>query len=61
MQVATRSFALNCFDQFDFIPSMGAPGGILVLWNGSLFTGSVLEKNPFNITISFTSTQNGES
>jgi hypothetical protein len=54
-----RSFALNRFDQFDFIPSMGAPGGLLVLWNSALFTGSVLEKNPFNITISFTSTQNG--
>ena len=40
-----RKFAPRCFDCFDFIPSVGASGGILVLWNSSTFRGDVLENH----------------
>lgn len=34
-----RKFALKRFDQFDFVPSIGASGGLLVVWNSSCFAG----------------------
>ena len=39
-----RNFAPKRFDQFDFIPSFGASGGLLVIWCNSVFVGRVLEK-----------------
>jgi hypothetical protein len=39
-----RKLAPRRFDSFDFIPSMGASGGILIAWCSSLFTGWTLEK-----------------
>ena len=37
-----RSFCPKRFDQFAYVPSIGASGGIIVLWNSSIFTGSLL-------------------
>jgi hypothetical protein len=53
-------FASCHFDSFDFIPSVGASGGILNLWVSNAFTCSVLEKMHFSLTISFTSIHNGD-
>ena len=39
-----RKLAPKRFDSFDFVPSMGASGGILVGWNSSIFRGHVLDK-----------------
>jgi exonuclease III len=50
-----RKFAPRRYDKFDFIPSLGASGGILVLWNSAQFLGLTLDKQPFGLTISFTS------
>jgi len=36
-----RKLAPKRFDSFDFVPSMGASGGILVGWNSSIFRGQV--------------------
>ena len=55
-----RNFAPRRLDNFDFIPSIGSSGGMLILWNSSIFTGVVLEKKQFALTISFTSVQNQE-
>jgi exonuclease III len=55
-----RKFAPRRFDSFDFIPSNGASGGILVVWNGSVFQGTTLDKLSFGLTISFTSLHNAE-
>lgn len=54
-----RNFAPRCYDNFDFVPSMGASGGILVLWSSSIFKGSLVEKKSFGITIAFTSVMMG--
>jgi hypothetical protein len=56
-----RQFAPKKFDKFDFCQSVGASWGILVLWNSSLFTGTVIDKQPFGITISFVSNHTSES
>jgi exonuclease III len=34
-----RNFFPKRFDNFAFSPSMGASGGIIVIWNSSVFTG----------------------
>ena len=34
-----RNFAPRHFDRFEFVPSMGALSGILVVWNSSCFVG----------------------
>jgi exonuclease III len=32
------------FDKFDFVPSIGASGGILLVWNNSICSGTILDK-----------------
>lgn len=39
-----RKFAPKRFDKFDFCPSEGASGGILVCWASSYFSAVTLEK-----------------
>lgn len=56
-----RKFAPRRFDAFDFIPSVGASGGILVIWNSLIFQGVVLEKCSYGITLSFTSCHNTDT
>jgi exonuclease III len=53
-----RKFAPRQFDKFDFVPSIGASGGLIVIWNSAYFMGVTIEKLPFGITICFTSTFN---
>ena len=55
-----RNFAPRRFDCFDFIPSVGALGGLLVLWSTLTFRGVVFEKRQFSITVDFSSTHNGD-
>lgn len=50
-----RNFAPKKFDKFFFSPSVGASGGILVAWNGSLFEGSLIDVQPFAIVVCFSS------
>jgi hypothetical protein len=52
-------FAPRRFDSFEYIPSIGASGGILILWSSSSFVGMVVEKLLFSLTISFSATHNG--
>ena len=40
---------------------MGASGGLLVVWNESIFKGETLFKNSFSISVKFTSVHNGDS
>ena len=40
---------------------MGASGGILIIWNSSIFMGEVIDKQQFGITVRFTSMHNGDS
>jgi exonuclease III len=55
-----RKFAPRRFDKFDFIPSIGASGRILVIWNSTIFLGNVLDKQRFGITVQFISTHNND-
>ena len=48
------------FDQFAFSPSVGASGGILVIWNSSVFEGQLVEVQRFSVVISFKYVHNSE-
>jgi exonuclease III len=50
-----RSFCPKRFDQFVFSPSVGASGGIIVLWNSSIFDGTLLEIHRSAVRVLFTS------
>jgi hypothetical protein len=48
-------FSPKHFDAFVYLPSVGASGGILVLWNSSVFDGTLLQLEKFGIAIQFVS------
>jgi hypothetical protein len=52
-----RKFFPHPLDKFEFIPSLGASGGLLIIWNSSIFSGQVLHHEKFILSIKFTSTQ----
>lgn len=48
-----KNFAPKRFDSFIFSPSVGASGGLLVVWNGSIFHGTPIEVKSFAIIVCF--------
>jgi exonuclease III len=56
-----RTFCPKRFDSFAFSPSVGASGGILVIWNSAVFSGSLVEVQRFGIRIEFVSAHNNEN
>ena len=49
------------FDEFVYVPSNGASGGLIVIWNSSIFSGMVMHCEPFALSVYFTSTQSAQS
>ena len=49
------------FDEFVYVPSNGASGGLIVIWNSSIFTGMVMHCESFALFVYFTSTQLAQS
>ena len=49
-----RKFCPKRFTKFAFLPSIGASGGLLVVWNDSLLEGEVVFENEFSISVHFT-------
>lgn len=56
-----KKFAHKKFDKFDYCPSEGASGGILVCWVSSYFSILTLEKQHFAIKLTVTSVHNLET
>jgi exonuclease III len=50
-----RKFAPRRFDQFAFCPSVGASGGLLIMWCSSAFSGQVIMQESFGLVVEFTS------
>ncbi|KAJ1253597.1 hypothetical protein BS78_K020200 [Paspalum vaginatum] len=46
------------FNKFEFVPSNGASGGMLVAWKDSLFDGELVFHNSFAMSLEFTSRVN---
>ena len=51
-----RGFAPKCFDNFAFVPSDGASGGILTIWSSKSFSGQVLLEDHCGLVMFFQST-----
>jgi hypothetical protein len=56
-----KNFCPKKYNKFEFIPSVGASGGIIIIWNGSLFNGEIAFENEFSLSIKFTSSLSHES
>jgi hypothetical protein len=50
-----RKFAPKKFNKFEFLPSIGASSGMIILWNGSLFNGTIEFQNEFSLSVRFSS------
>ena len=41
------------FSKFAYLPSIGASGGLIIIWNDSLLSGDVAFQNDFSLSIQF--------
>jgi exonuclease III len=48
-----RNFCPPSFDSFEVIPSFGASGGSIIIWNNSKFIGSLAFQNEFGQSVEF--------
>jgi hypothetical protein len=56
-----KKFCPKHFDNFVYSPSVGASGGIIVLWNSSIFAGVLVEIQRYSVVVNFTSKHNADS
>lgn len=52
-------FCPRHLNKFAFFRSGGASGGLLIVWNGNIFSGDVVLDNAFSITVKFRSSVSG--
>jgi hypothetical protein len=53
-----RNFCPVSFDSFIYLPSNGASGGILVVWQGRMFRGELAFQNEYAVSVNLTSQLN---
>lgn len=46
------------FDCYEFLPSIGLSGGVIIIWKSSLFHGSLIFQNAYAISVEFISKHN---
>src|SRR4051794_4884912 len=56
-----RTWCPRRFDQFAYVPSIGASGGLITIWNSSLFEGVLIDTQQFGLLINFISKLNVEA
>ena len=55
-----RKFCPRHFDNFLYVPSVGASAGMVIIWNSSLFEGKLTEARPYGIILEFRSKHTSE-
>jgi exonuclease III len=55
-----RKFCPKKFSKFLFVPSVGASGGIIIIWNGNLFSGDLAFQNEFSLFVNMTNNLSNE-
>ena len=55
-----KTFYPKRFDKFVFAPSLGASGGIITIWNSSVFVGTPWYVDSFVVGVSFVATQSSD-
>lgn len=53
-----RKFCPPAFDEFEYLPSVGASGGILTIWKSAFFEGHLAFRNNFAVSVDFKSWHN---
>ena len=53
--VMLKSMCPKRFGKFAYMPSDGASGGIITIWNGTMFEGKIIISEPFALGVNFTS------
>ena len=48
-----RKFCSRRLNMFSYSPSVGNSGGLITIWNGNAFNGSVISSSYFQITVKF--------
>lgn len=56
-----RNFCPRHIDSFEFLPSVGASGGSIVLWNNSKFIGNMISQNEFSQSVELQCLLSGEN
>jgi exonuclease III len=56
-----KSCCPSCFDEFVYVPSVGASGGLIIIWKSSVFSGIVMHCESFALSVYFTSKQSSKS
>ena len=51
----------NLSNAFEFLPSLGASGGVITIWKSRFFTGFLTFRNEFGISMDFKSLNNDAS
>ena len=49
-----KKFCPPRFDKFEFLPSIGASGGVITIWKSHLFQGTLAFRNEYGISVNFT-------
>jgi exonuclease III len=55
-----KKFCPKKFSKFLFVPSVGASGGIIIIWNGSTFSGDLAFQNEFSLSVNLTNNLTNE-
>ena len=50
-----KNFCPRDFDSFEFLPSLGASGGVITIWKSHLFSGQLVFSNDFGTSVEFVS------
>ena len=58
-QAYLRNFSPRRFNQFAYNPAIGLSGGLITIWNGSLFSGNVISRSSYQITVKLTCNLSG--
>lgn len=53
-----KKFCPSSFDCFEYLPSVGASGGIVTIWKSHLFHGHLIFSNEFGLSVQLSSTHN---
>jgi hypothetical protein len=56
-----KKFCPRKFNKFEFLPSVGASGGLIIIWNGNLFKGDLTFQNEFSLSVKFTNNISADS
>ena len=56
-----HSFCPHRFDNFAYAPSVGASGGILVIWDSTVFSGTLVDIQCFGVIVPFKFVHNSEA